>query len=76
MTEFENLKNSYISAMNVGILGRLDTASLKYGNEILSYFCKQLISDSQYSATEKENMKNQIDLLKQSIDKEIESSCH
>lgn len=76
MIEFENLKGSYISAMNVGILGRLDTASLKYGNEILSHCCKQLISDSQYYATEKENMKNQIDLLKQTIDKEIESSYH
>lgn len=42
MTEFENLKNSYISAMNVGILGRLDTASLKYGNEILSFFASNL----------------------------------
>lgn len=73
MTDFEYLKNSYISAMHVGIWGRVDTNLLKYGNEILSHFCKQLISDSQCYTTEKENMKNQIDLLKQSIDKEIES---
>lgn len=75
MIDFEYLKNSYISAIHVGILGRLDTTSLKYGNEMLSHFCKQLISDSQYYATDKENMKNQIDLLKQFIDREIESCC-
>ena len=43
VTDFENLKSSYIQTIQLAIVGGVSHDEAKRGNELLSHFCKQLI---------------------------------
>ena len=73
MTEFDNLKNTYISVIQWGLNSKVGYIECKRGNDILHKFCDKLIENCNYSTTEKEAMKNELDCVKYSLSKEIEN---
>ena len=76
MTDFENLKNSYIQTIELALLGGVSCDEVKHANELISHFCKQLIRCSGYRPQDREKMCSQIDLVKQTLELEIEAAYH
>ena len=73
MNEFDNLKNGYISAMQWGLTARVGYSESKRGNDILHKFCENLIDNSNYNECNKMMMKHEIEIIKETISKEIDS---
>lgn len=76
MTDFENLKSSYIQTIQLALLGGVSCDEVKHANELISHFCKQLIRRSGYRPQDREEMCRQIDLVKQTLELEIEAAYH
>ncbi len=76
MTDYENLKKSYIAAMQLGLqfCGNYDEA--KRGNDILHQFCKTFVENSQYGDYAKDSMKQELEVLKASLLQEIALYFH
>lgn len=72
MTEFENLTNSYVAAIQFGLIARVDYQEAWQGNEILHHFCERLVDNSNYCDTEKAAMKQELALIKETLAREIE----
>lgn len=73
MTEFDNPKSSYISAIQFGLTMGAEYNEAKHGNDILHKFCENLIDNSNYNDLCKTEMKNELDLVKETLSQEIES---
>lgn len=73
MTEFENLKNSYITVVQLGLTARAGYDESKRGNEVLHKFCENFIDNSNCSNPEKTTMKHELEIIKEALSKEIES---
>lgn len=73
MTEFDNLKRSYISAIQWGLTARVVYNESKQGNEVLHKFCENLIDNSNYNDFNKMTMKHELKIIKEALAKEIES---
>ncbi len=73
MTEFDNLKRSYISAIQWGLTARVGYNESKQGNEVLHKFCENLIDNSDYNDSNKMTMKHELKIIKEALSKEIES---
>lgn len=73
MTEFENLKSSYISVVQLGLTVRAGYHESKQGNEILHKFCESLIDNSNYNDFDKAMMKHELKIIKESLSQEIEA---
>lgn len=70
MIDYENLKRSYIGAFQMGLeLGFHDP---KQGNDLLHKFCERVIDNSNYSEADKQNMKQDLELVKEALSQEIE----
>ena len=70
MIDYLTLKNSYIAVFQFGLaLGWPDP---KQGNEILHRFCEYCVDNSNYSEQDKQNMKLDLELLKETLSQEIE----
>ena len=74
MTNFENLKNSYIQTIQFSLLGGASRDEVKHANELISHFCKQFIRCSNYQPQDQEEMSRQMDLLKKALELEIEAA--
>jgi len=74
MIDFENLKNSCIHAMQLALAGGVSRDDAKHANALISYFCKQLIQCSSYQPQDREEMSRQIDLVKETLELEIEAA--
>lgn len=74
MTDFENLKNSYIQTMQLALVGGVSLHEAKRGNELLAHFCKKLIRCSDCQPHDRDEMSRQIDLVKQTLELEIEAA--
>lgn len=72
MPTFNNLKNAYISTIQFAMLDGANYNDVKSGNELLNHFCKGMIDGSNYSDIDKPSMKYKLDLLKETLSKEIE----
>ena len=72
MTEFEKLKNSYISTLQIGLTSNIGYHQAKHGNDILHKFCEQLVEGSNYRDDIKASMKRELELLKETLSHEIE----
>ena len=68
--DFNNLKNSYIAAVRWGLAVKVGYQESKRGNDILHKFCENYIENSDYD--KKEALKHEIELLKETLAKEIE----
>lgn len=71
MTEFDNLKRSYIAAIETGLAANAGYQNCKFANEAIHKFCEILIDNSNYS--NKTAMKQELELLKETLAKEIET---
>lgn len=72
MTEFERLKSSYIATIQFGLIANVGPDEAKSGNELLHKFCESLIDNSNYHDVDKTAMKHELELLKETLAKEIE----
>ena len=73
MTEYENLKRSYIAAIQFGLSANIKYDELNHGNDLLHKFCEQLIDNSNYPETDKQGMKNDLETVKEVLSQEIEA---
>ena len=70
MIDYQNLKASYIAMIQIGLeLGFTDP---KQGNELLHEFCEKLVENSDYSDSDKQDMKNELEVVKETLSIEIE----
>lgn len=72
MIDYINLKNSYISAIQAGLMLKVDYEEAKRGNEILHRFCESRIDNSNYSEKDKQSMKHDLKHVKEALSQEIE----
>ena len=73
MTEFDNLKNTYIVTVQCAIAMGVDYQQIRHGNDILHKFCEMLVDSSNHPDSDKRAMKQELELLKESIDAEIDA---
>lgn len=73
MTEFDNLKRNYVATIQFGLMVNAGYQASKCGNEMLHEFCKRLVENSNYQDLEKMAMKQELEILKQSLEEEIEA---
>lgn len=70
MIDYENLKRCYIGAFQMGL--DLGFSNPKQGNELLHKFCENLVDNSNYSEFDKQKMKQDLELVKETLSQEIE----
>lgn len=70
MIDYTNLKNCYIAAVQMGLL--LGFPDPKQGNDLLHDFCEKLIDTSDYSEFDKQKMKNELNVVKETLSIEIQ----
>lgn len=71
MTEFDNLKNSYASAIQFGLVTNFGCQSCKTANEIIHRLCETYVDNS--DCLDKATMKQELAILKESFSQEIEA---
>ena len=74
MIDYENLKRCYIGAVQMGL--SLGLPNPKQGNEILHKFCENVVDNSNYSESDKQQMKQDLELVKETLSQEIEHRLH
>lgn len=72
MSEFDNMKRSYSSTIQLALTTGATYSEVKNGNEILHKFCEFVIDNSNYHASDKSQMKHELALLKVFHDQEID----
>lgn len=72
LIEYIDLKNSYISAIQAGLMMNADYEEAKRGNDILHHFCEKCIDNSNYSELDKQSIKHDLKLVKEALSQEIE----
>lgn len=76
MIDYLNLKNSYIAAIQMGLILNAGYEGAKRGNELLHQFCENCIDNSNYTEQDKLNMKHDLELVKETLAQEIELRFH
>ena len=76
MIDYLNLKNSYIAAIQMGLILNAGYEDAKRGNDLLHKFCENCIDNSNYSEQDKLNMKHDLELVKEALAQEIELRFH
>lgn len=71
MTEFENLKMRYYAVLHIGLTLNPNYNEAKFMNDILHKFCESLVDGSNYSDFDKQRMKNELRMVKESLSAEI-----
>ena len=72
MIDYQNLKNSYIATIQMGMMLNAGYEEAKRGNDILHKFCENCVDNSNYSEQDKQNMKHELELVKEALSKEID----
>ena len=75
MTEFDDLKANYIAAIQMGIEMGLGKQNCKIANYFLHKLCEMCIDSSNYNDCEKRNMKQELEIIKETLSKQIEVCC-
>ena len=76
MIDYLNLKNSYMAAIQTGLLLNAGYEDAKRGNDILHKFCEDCVDSSNYSEADKKDMKHDLELVKEALSREIEFRFH
>ena len=71
MIEYLNLKNSYIASIQMGLMLNAGYEEAKHGNDLLHKFCENCVDNSNYSEQDKQNMKRDLELVKEALSQEI-----
>ena len=72
MIDYLNLKNSYIAAIQMGLMLNTGYEEAKHGNELLHKFCENCVDNSNYSEQDKRAMKHDLEFVKETLSQEIE----
>ena len=72
MTEFDNLKNRYVLAVQISLATNNGYGAAKRSNEMFHKYCENLVERSNYADTAKSFMKSELKLLKEAMSNEIE----
>lgn len=72
MIDYMNLKNTYIAAIQMGLMLNAGYEEAKRGNELIHKFCENCIDNSNYGKLDKQNMKHDLKLIKEALSLEIE----
>lgn len=73
MIDYLNLKNSYIAAIQMGLMLNATYENAKRGNDFLHKFCESCVENSNYCELDKKNMKRDLEIVKEALSQEIES---
>ncbi len=73
MIDYQNLKNSYMAAIQMGLMLNAGYEEAKHGNDLLHKFCEQCIDSSNYTESDKRNMKHELELVKEALSQEIDN---
>ena len=76
MIDYLNLKNSYIASIQLGLILNAGYEEAKRGNDLLHKFCENCIDNSNYSEKDKQDMKRDLELVKEMLLQEIELRLH
>ena len=76
MFDYNNLKNSYIATIHMGLVSNVRYEEAKRGNDLLHKFCEHCIDMSNYNEIEKQRMKLDLEIVKDMLSKEIEQYFH
>lgn len=71
MTEFENLKISYTTAIQCALLSNDSYRNIKFANDYIHELCKIYIDNSNYA--DKDEMKHAFELLNEGLSQEIDA---
>lgn len=71
MIDFLTLKNSYIAAIQMGLMLNAGYEEAKRGNDLIHKFCEKCVDNSSYSEYDKQNMKRDLELVKENLSQEI-----
>ncbi len=72
MTEFDNLKNSYITTVQCAMAMGAGCQQAKHGNDVLHRLCEILVDHSNYSDADKQAMKQYLEMTKETLGCEID----
>lgn len=72
MIDYLNLKNSYVAAIQMGLALNASIEEAKRGNDLLHKFCDNCIDNSNYSEIDKQNMKHELERIKETLSQEID----
>lgn len=72
MIDYLNLRNSYIAAIQMGLMLNAGYEGAKRGNDLLHKFCENCVDNSNYSEQDKQFMKQDLKLVKETLSYEIE----
>lgn len=72
MIGYQNLKNRYITSVQMGLLLNAGYEGAKQGNELLHRFCENCVENSNYSELDKQKMKQELELIKETLTQEID----
>lgn len=72
MIDYLNLKNSYIAAIQMGLMLNTGYEEAKRGNDLLHKFCENCIDNSKYNVGDKQQMKHDLEIIKEALSHEIE----
>ena len=70
--DFDILKRSYTATIQYALLANISYAEAKRGNEMLYEFFKTIVELSNYSDYDKNSIKNELELIKETLSQEIE----
>ena len=73
MNEFNKLKKSYAAIIQFGLLTNAGYQNCKAANEFFHQFFETCVDNSNYSEADKSVMKLELELLKDTLSKEIEN---
>lgn len=73
MTDFDNLKNSYIFAIQSGLTAKIDYQNCKIANEFIHRFCESYVDKSGYCDVDKTAMKSELKRMKETLSQDIET---
>lgn len=73
MTEFEKLKNSYISSVQAGMILGVDYNGCRRAIDVLHKIYENLIDNSNCIEIDKMIMKYELELIKEALSEEIKS---
>ena len=72
MIDYQNLKNRYIASVQMGLLLNAGYEGAKFGNDFLHKFCEECVENSNYSELDKQKMKQELELIKETLTQEID----
>ena len=76
MIDYLSMKKCYIAAIQVGLALNAEYEEAKRGNDLLHKFCENCIDNSLYGEADKQDMKRDLELVKEALSQEIETRFH